>query len=196
MIRVLFLALALTACSPTGRDPQANESAALDMIRMGYVQWVAACAWQHGRNHSLLATAIRRCLADDGVLAFNVWAAKPSVIAPRLGFPPGEFRLVGRHPLPGTDRIVTHHCTSSYDEFRQHFTEHHVIREVDDRGTVRRSLTLPLVRAWTTPRELDNLVRFCGFDVEALFGDFDCTPFNARSTEMIWILRKAAANQP
>jgi hypothetical protein len=67
MIRVLFLALALTACSPTGRDPQANESAALDMIRMGYVQWVATCAWQHGRNRALLATAIRRCQIDLGL---------------------------------------------------------------------------------------------------------------------------------
>jgi hypothetical protein len=50
MIRALFLALALTACAPASSDRQANERAALDMIRMGYVQWVAACAWQHGRN--------------------------------------------------------------------------------------------------------------------------------------------------
>jgi hypothetical protein len=67
MIRALFLALALTACAPASSDRQANERAALDMIRMGYVQWVAACAWQHGRNRALLATAIRRCQVDLGL---------------------------------------------------------------------------------------------------------------------------------
>jgi hypothetical protein len=35
-----------------------------------------------------------------------------------------------------------------------------------------------------------NLVRQTGFDAVTVFGDFDCGPFRADSTEMIWVLKR------
>ncbi|MBI5092586.1 MAG: class I SAM-dependent methyltransferase [Candidatus Hydrogenedentes bacterium] len=136
-------------------------------------------------------TTIRGHLSPEGMLILNVWNPKPSSIAPHLGETRAEPELAGRYPAPGSSRTLLHYCTSAYDEHRQLITENHVVHEVDKRGTVRDRVELSLVRAWTTPREMDNLVRLCGFDVTAVFGDFDCNPLGEDSTEMIWALRPA-----
>ncbi len=39
--------------------------------------------------------------------------------------------------------------------------------------------------------EMEWMLEACGFDVEALYGDFDRTPFAADSPEMVFVARKA-----
>lgn len=65
----LVLILALSSCGPTpGTSERAiHERGAIDMIRMGYVDWVAACAWQHGREGQSRQSALRNCQADLGI---------------------------------------------------------------------------------------------------------------------------------
>lgn len=58
------LALALTACAPQPAPP--NGRHALDMLRRGYPEWVARCAWAEGRAGHPLETALRRCQLDLG----------------------------------------------------------------------------------------------------------------------------------
>ena len=59
------------------------------------------------------------------------------------------------------------------------------------KGAIVHTEKLAMVRTWTTAREMDNLVRLCGFRVETVFGGFDCRPFDEDSTEMIWVLKRA-----
>ncbi len=148
--------------------------------------------------HALTPDDQRRCLAcvhrhlkDDGLFVLNVWAAAPSAIAPNLGPDDGSLEYAGRYPIPGSDHSLLNHHSVSYDEFTQALVEQHLLQEIDGDGNVLRSETLPLIRTWFTPREMDNLVRLSGFEVDALFGDFDCAPFSRDSTEMIWALKKA-----
>ncbi len=133
---------------------------------------------------------VRRHLADDGRFILNCWAPRPSTLTPVRACSAGLLQFAGRHPLDDEHSLI-HFCATICDEHRQILSEEHVIHVVDENGTVLRTETLPMERAWITPREMDNLVRLCGFDVEAVFGDFDCQPFDAASTEMIWVLRKA-----
>jgi len=134
-------------------------------------------------------TAIREHLHGDGLLMLNVWAPKPSLIAPHVSVTERTTDFVGEYPGPRKGSTFAHYCSSAYEEFGQSIVESHLICELNKSGVIRRKVELSLHRAWTTAREMDNLVRLCGFEVEAVFGDFDCNPFSEKSSEMIWILR-------
>ena len=144
-----------------------------------------------GEQRGCLA-CVRRHLAPDGLFILNTWAARPSSIAPYLGAQSGALRLVDKHTDPDGQTSVHHYCASTYDEWTQILREDHIFHELDTDGTIVCSTPLEMVRAWTTPREMELLVALAGFDVEAVFGDFDCAPFTRRSTEMIWVLRPSS----
>jgi len=136
--------------------------------------------------------AVRRHLAPNGRFVFNTWAPRVEAIASVIGGPLAEkLKLADRLRVPEKELNVEHYHASSCDDFRQTITELHVIREVDDAGRILRERRLPLVRAWTTPREMDNLLLLCGFQVEGLYGDFEGGPFTEESNEMIWVLEGA-----
>lgn len=127
---------------------------------------------------------IRDHLKDDGVAIFNTWMPNSKVI----GKPQAE-RFVDEYPLD-SGATLRHYHRAEFDEFNQRMVEEHRLVEVDGSGRHVDSVTLPLIRVWTWPRELKHLIDRAGLAVEALFGDFDCTPFGGESTEMIWVLRK------
>jgi len=134
--------------------------------------------------------AARRHLQDGGVFILSTWVPKPSVIADGIAGPfEGRFRTVGQYPIPESKDIVVHQYSPMVDEVNQLLIEQHRIQEVDPAGNVLHEVTLPLTRAWTTPQEMNRLVRQCGFRVDAVFGDFDCNPLTEKSTEMVWVLR-------
>ena len=148
--------------------------------------------------HLLTPEEQRRCLdnvrahlAYDGCFVMNTWAAKPSTIAKiqsaRLA---GKLKFAGRYRIEEAGITILHLHAASCDEIQQLLVEQHVIHEVDGHGKVVREAVLPLVRAWTTQREAENLFRLCRFEVEALYGDFSRGPFTDKSTEMIYVLRK------
>ncbi|NKJ43156.1 hypothetical protein [Novosphingobium sp. SG720] len=62
---IVGLALALASCSPkpTGYD----NRYAIEMLRRGYPEWVARCAWSDGREGIPLQSALRRCQMDLGL---------------------------------------------------------------------------------------------------------------------------------
>lgn len=133
---------------------------------------------------------VRRHLKTDGVFALNSWVPRLVGSGCQTGAHGGGFRFAGRYSVKGVPYSIVHYCSSSCDEFRQLLIEEHLIHEVDENGAVLRSVTLPLLRAWVTPREMDNLVRLCGFAVDGLFGDFDRNAFDPSSTEMVWVLKR------
>jgi ubiquinone/menaquinone biosynthesis C-methylase UbiE len=45
---------------------------------------------------------------------------------------------------------------------------------------------------WVTKSEWEGLVDVSGLDVEALYGDFERTPFDDQSGEFVWVARKPA----
>jgi len=136
---------------------------------------------------------VRRHLSDDGIFVMNSWVPSASYLAAVRGASRGRrMQLAGRYPIRGTDITLVHYHATEYDERTRLLTERHLIREVDARGHVLEERVLPLVRTWQTPREVADLLQACGFEVDALYGDFACSPFSAGSTEMIWIAKKKA----
>lgn len=132
--------------------------------------------------------AARKHLAPNGRLMMNTWLPNLAMMHAAARANPG-FRETGRHKWNGV--TIVHRVRTGVDEYRQLLIEEHQIFERDADDKLLREETLPMVRAWTTLRELKLLIELEGFAAEAVLGDFDATPLTEESREMIWILRSA-----
>lgn len=136
--------------------------------------------------------AVRRHLCDGGVFALNTWVPKLRQIMFLSGLPSASARnLAGKHRVPGTDITIEHYHAASYNDFDQTLDEEHFVTEVADDGSILRETSLPFARAWTSPREMRNLIALCGFRARGVYGDFSLAPLDEDSSEMVWILEKA-----
>jgi SAM-dependent methyltransferase len=158
-----------------------------EMILMAYRTFMHLLTPE--RQRQCLAN-VRDHLTDTGLFIMNVWAARPSNIAPLLG-DCSEPIEVDRFPLDDPNETVVHYYAAEYDEFNQILQEENILDTVNASGEVLVSDSLPMTRRWLTYPEMANLLQGCGFAVEAVFGDFACNPISAASIEMIWVLRRA-----
>jgi SAM-dependent methyltransferase len=137
--------------------------------------------------------ATLRCAYDHlepgGALVLNLWAARPELVAPLVGLAGGVLRLVGRHGFDD-DCALVHYRATRCEPALQRILEEHLLHELDPDGQVLASHALRMERAWLSLREMGHLVARAGFEVEALFGDFDCQPVGEDTQEMIWVLRR------
>lgn len=136
---------------------------------------------------------VHKHLRPEGLLMANLWVPQSGHLARHKADGDGMLGFAGRYPLPCEDGFLVHYVAAWCDEERQLFTEEHLIHEVNEKGEVLHSAILPMQRAWVTPEQMRQKLDAQGFAVEAVFGDFDCTPFSTKSTEMIWIARKRAS---
>lgn len=132
--------------------------------------------------------AARGHLAPGGHIMLNTWLPNLKMMHTSTRANPG-FRETGRHAWNGV--TVVHRVRTAVDEYRQLLVEEHQIFELDGDGNTLLERTMPMVRAWTTLRELRHLIELEGLATEALYGDFDETPVSEESREMIWVLTKA-----
>lgn len=141
-------------------------------------------------QHDCLA-AVRRHLAPEGVFALNLWAARPSTIAPHLGASGGGLHTAGRYDWDDAT-LLLHFCASRFDDFQQLLAEDHLLHWIErEGGAVIETRHMTLTRAWLTFREMQHLLDAAGFASKAVFGDFDCSPVSPQTREMIWVLEKA-----
>lgn len=130
---------------------------------------------------------VRDLLADDGLFIFNTWVPRiPEADAAQAD---ASLHRVDCYAFDGGR--VEHDFAVTYDREQQWMHEQHQLTERDDRGGAVKTSMLELVRRWTSPAEIQEQAVAAGLAVEALFGDFDCNPFDHYSTEMIWVLRRA-----
>jgi len=145
------------------------------------------------RDQVACLECVHRHLAPGGRFLCNLWAARPSNLQPLLR-PEAKhvWRLGGRYPLPGEACSVEQHFTAYHEEAGQLLVERHRVREMAADGVVAAECFFDMRRACVGPREMEHLLYRCGFEVEALCGDFDGAPFSASSSEMIWVARRKA----
>jgi SAM-dependent methyltransferase len=135
-------------------------------------------------------TIIHEHLRDGGRLALNFFvpdvdliAAHQSVLGRTVCY---QFSFTS--PDSGNEIEVWGH--RDYDVQAQFIDQRFIYHEWGADGTLlgtnRRSYTLCYI--W--PREFEHLLARCGFEAEALYGWFDKRPFDAQSTEQVWVARK------
>jgi hypothetical protein len=62
--------------------------------------------------------------------------------------------------------------------------------ELSDAGAVIQRVERNLRVRWVWRYEMEHLLALSGFEVEALYGWFDGTPFTDESDEMVWVARR------
>lgn len=128
---------------------------------------------------------IKKHLAPGGRLIFNVFVPDPEMLN-QAGDTPFHFRDV-TDPDTGERHVIWQQ--SSYDHYQQHIAVRLTIETLDLDGVVKRKMYRDFPLRYTYHWEMHHLLRLCGFEILDVYGDFDMSPFDEFSTEMIWVVQ-------
>ena len=129
---------------------------------------------------------IHRHLARNGRLIFNIFVPDPNM-ALEQGDVPRHLRDVTAPD--GATHVL--YQQSQYDVHSQIVSVRMIVEDLDAGGSVCRRTYKDYQLRYCHRWEVHHLLRTCGFEVEALYGDFDLSDFDESSTEMIWVARRS-----
>jgi hypothetical protein len=105
--------------------------------------------------------------------------------------PSTEFSYFGEFSLPNGNRVVQKRRYLGVDLVNQLNTDELLFEEYQGDKLIR-SKKLPLTTRFTFRYELELLLEKCGFKVEAIYRNYDKTPYDGTG-EIIAVARKTAA---
>ena len=120
---------------------------------------------------------VRDHLATDGRLVFDIFVPDPDMLRDVIRPDTGE-------------RLVLWH-QSRYDHHNQVIDVRVIVENLDDAGAVSRRLYRDFQVRYAHRWEVEHLLARCGYEVVDLFGDFERSPFDETSAEMVWTARSA-----
>jgi len=142
-----------------------------------------------GDDQRRALTCIRDHLTDGGRLVFNVFDPSIELMAAYMKPTGSALCHSGSFTHPDTGRRVMVSYTRRYDPSEQTLEEHRFFEEVDDQGNVLTKTTTPLYLRYVHRFEMQYLLELCGYEVEALYGDFRRGPFQ-QGNEQVWVARR------
>ena len=126
---------------------------------------------------------IKLHLAPDGRLIFNVFAPNLEMLV--------EDEDTAFHLRDVTDvktgRQLVLWQQTRVDNFNQVLSVRIIADELDQDGTVPRRFYRDYQIRYAHRLELMHLLERCGFEVADLYGDFEASPFDEDSEEMVWV---------
>ena len=127
---------------------------------------------------------VKRHMRPGARLVFNIFVPDPDMLV--------QDSDVAYHLRDVTDpdsgaRYVLWH-QSSYDNHNQVVSTRVVIEELDKGGTMTRRTYRDFQLRYSHRWEMEHLLTRCGFKVIDLFGDFNRSPFDETSLEMVWVV--------
>jgi SAM-dependent methyltransferase len=134
--------------------------------------------------------SIQRHLRPGGRLVLNFFQPSIPTIAAHMTSTGSALKFFREWTDPQTSHRVVCWETRAYNAATQIIDETRVLDVVDHDSQVvdrqYRSLTL----RWIYRFEFEHLLARTGYEVEALYGDFERAPFDEGSAEMVWIARR------
>ena len=128
---------------------------------------------------------MREHLADDGRLIMNFFDPRLDVLLDKPDDPGTSEEATD--PLSGNKVIMR--SRASHDLEHQVLEADFSFEEFDGEGKAISSVHAPLTLRWVYRYEMQHLLELCGFEVEALYGDFERGPFRYGG-EQIWVAGK------
>lgn len=132
---------------------------------------------------------IRDHLIDGGKLIMNNNDRSLESLAQEIAQPEPLLKKIADFVRPDNGNRVIVWSTGSYDPTTQVHVEDRVFEEIDNGGNTLSRTHTPLIYRTMFRFEMQHLLELCGFEVEALFGDFQRGPFRY-SGEQVWVARK------
>ena len=133
---------------------------------------------------------IREHLVDEGRLIFNIFDPKLEIIAGHSGPLGTALKKQTEFVHPDSGRRVAVWDTRRHDLDQQRIEQDYVFEELDDQGRVLSKWYSRMTLCWIYRYEMQHLLELCGYQVEALYGDFGRGPFR-HGGEQMWITRRA-----
>lgn len=128
---------------------------------------------------------IRRHLLPDGLLVLDLFNPDPSDLMADQGVLLYERAFTGEN-----GQMVQKYVLRRTDMAAQRQTVEFIYDELDAEGRVTRR-ALPFVMRWLYRFEAEHLLARAGFEVEAIYGDYDLAPYESASPQLIVIARGA-----
>lgn len=135
------------------------------------------------QRHAL--ECIRHHLAPGGLLALDIFV--PDLH--RLAREEAQLYAQGHVTDTASGRRFALWEQGSYDHLHQVIQVRTIIEELDATGTVVQRLYRDHQTRYVHRYEMQHLLELSGFQVEALYGDFDGGDFDAESETMVWVAR-------
>ena len=129
---------------------------------------------------------IRSHLSPGGRLVFNVFVPDPNLAFEQSDIP----RHLNDVTDPATGVSYVLYQQSWYDTHDQIVSIRMIIEELDEDNVVSRKMYRDYSLRYCYRWEIHHLLVMCGFEIEAVYGDFDRSEFGPGSTEMIWAARR------
>lgn len=142
-----------------------------------------------------LAT-IGRHLAAGGRLVIDLFTNRLDVMAARPAPAPGQRQSQGVSPLlngstelPSGERVL-HWALPRFDPAKQLVRMLYFHDRTDSSGRLVERVYGESVLRWIYRYEAEHLFARAGYDVEALYGDFNRRPYEREDDEQLWVLRR------
>jgi SAM-dependent methyltransferase len=161
------------------RDFQLAEPAALITIPFHSIGHLLT-----EKDKRLCMTNVHSQLVPGGRFVWDHFVFDPSYPAS-----PGlRLRADWRVPETGRRKLVWE--SSSHDLDRQVVEVLARIEYLDQAGVVEKTRYSRMDLSWIDPERSRELLEECGFEIEALYGDFGRGPFEEGSTHQVWVARQ------
>jgi SAM-dependent methyltransferase len=129
---------------------------------------------------------IRRHLLPGGRLAMNLFVPNMRLIVEHSATTRQMMRFRREFTTAGGERYVVWD-SRRYDLYLQRIWNRMRFEQLDGEGNVVAVRYRDLELCWIWPREMEHLLARCGFRVEGLYGGLDRRPFDAESSEQVWM---------
>ncbi len=141
-----------------------------------------------GEDQRQALRCVRDHLEPDGRLILNNFDPRLETIVAHFGSLGAAVKMVDEFVHPDTGHKVVVWDTRQYDPETQTLNQYFIFEELDDEGQVVNKVYSSLVLRYLHRYEMEYLLELCGFQVEALYGDFGRGPFRY-GREQIWVAR-------
>lgn len=103
----------------------------------------------------------------------------------------GTLRYIKSFTNPVNGNMVTVHESKLFTPTEQNLEWNFYLEETDSEGRLVSKSCIPLFLHYFNRFEMQYLLELCGFEIEALYGDFQRGPF-VHGGEQVWIATKNA----
>ena len=141
------------------------------------------------QDHRAALASIHEHLEDGGRLAFNIFDPDLEMIVERSSDIGDALTRLTECETPETGRKIVVWDSRRYDLERQIVTEYRIFEELNPDGVVVKKTYTLLALRWVYRYEMEHLLELCGFEVEALYGNFMRGPYTPEA-EQVWVARK------
>ncbi len=136
---------------------------------------------------------VRSHLSDRGLLILNFFDPKLEILVEHFGSLGSSLKMESEFIHPETGLRVTVWDTRRYNQERQRLDQYFIFEFIDENGKVVDKIYRPLTMRYIFRYEMQHLLELCGFEPEALYGDFKKGPFR-HGGEQIWVARRRDQN--